>query len=262
MPLRLSMRVWLKKTKNKKTKLSLARFVSIKTQRQSTTNVNMHSTVLNSNRPVYWSGTEKEKKNRCIQSIVLSGKVWNAVRVMHRNMRNCLEIWNSFQGKSWMICKERHTFHTKTDKLSNMDPMEIWLDALIHLMSFVLCPLQVEPETLAIIKWMQNYNFVLSANLHGGAVVANYPFDKSRDPRIRGRTTYSATADDKIFRKVQKNTQNTIHADVTRAWHLLCACIFGTRVDLFVTVGEDVFIRSQLDAQRMELRRFLWRGNH
>lgn len=66
----------------------------------------------------------------------------------------------------------------------------------------VCCAPQVEPETLAIIKWMQNYNFVLSANLHGGAVVANYPFDKSRDPRIRGRTTYSATADDKIFRKV------------------------------------------------------------
>lgn len=58
---------------------------------------------------------------------------------------------------------------------------------------------------------MQNYNFVLSANLHGGAVVANYPFDKSRDPRIRGRTTYSATADDKIFQKVHINTQNTIH---------------------------------------------------
>ncbi len=63
-------------------------------------------------------------------------------------------------------------------------------------------PSQVEPETLAVIKWMQNYNFVLSANLHGGAVVANYPFDKSRDPRIRGRTTYAATPDDKIFRKV------------------------------------------------------------
>lgn len=61
---------------------------------------------------------------------------------------------------------------------------------------------QVEPETLAVIKWMQNYNFILSANLHGGAVVANYPFDKSREPRIRGKTTYSATPDDKIFRKV------------------------------------------------------------
>lgn len=62
--------------------------------------------------------------------------------------------------------------------------------------------LQVEPETLAVIKWMQNYNFVLSANLHGGAVVANYPFDKSREPRIRGKTISSATPDDKIFRKV------------------------------------------------------------
>lgn len=49
---------------------------------------------------------------------------------------------------------------------------------------------------------MQNYNFILSANLHGGAVVANYPFDKSREPRIRGKTSHSASPDDKIFRKV------------------------------------------------------------
>lgn len=61
---------------------------------------------------------------------------------------------------------------------------------------------QVEPETLAVIKWMQSFNFVLSANLHGGAVVANYPFDKSRDARIRGRNTHSATPDDKLFRQV------------------------------------------------------------
>lgn len=61
---------------------------------------------------------------------------------------------------------------------------------------------QVEPETQAVIKWIQNYNFILSANLHGGAVVANYPFDRTRDPRIRGRTMYAATPDDKLFRKV------------------------------------------------------------
>lgn len=67
-----------------------------------------------------------------------------------------------------------------------------------------MCLPQVEPETLAVIKWIQNYNFVLSANLHGGAVVANYPFDRSRDPRIRGRTTYAATPDDKLFRKVHR----------------------------------------------------------
>lgn len=71
--------------------------------------------------------------------------------------------------------------------------------------AYRVCPPQVEPETLAVIKWIQNYNFVLSANLHGGAVVANYPFDKSRDPRIRGRTTYAATPDDKLFRKVHRS---------------------------------------------------------
>ncbi|XP_053548504.1 carboxypeptidase N catalytic chain [Bombina bombina] len=65
---------------------------------------------------------------------------------------------------------------------------------------------QVEPETMAVIQWMQSYNFVLSANLHGGAVVANYPYDKSKEVRIRGyrRTSYTATPDDKLFKKLAK----------------------------------------------------------
>uniref|UniRef100_A0A8C1QHM5 Carboxypeptidase N subunit 1 n=2 Tax=Cyprinus carpio TaxID=7962 RepID=A0A8C1QHM5_CYPCA len=78
--------------------------------------------------------------------------------------------------------------------------------------------LQVEPETLAVIKWMQNYNFVLSANLHGGAVVANYPFDKSREPRIRGKTISSATPDDKIFRKLAK-TYSYAHSWMHKGWN-------------------------------------------
>ncbi|XP_063818320.1 carboxypeptidase N catalytic chain isoform X2 [Pseudophryne corroboree] len=60
-----------------------------------------------------------------------------------------------------------------------------------------------EPETIATITWMQNYNFVLSANLHGGAVVANYPFDKTKEFRgrgYRGTASYTATADDKLFK--------------------------------------------------------------
>ncbi|XP_062832451.1 carboxypeptidase N catalytic chain isoform X1 [Anolis carolinensis] len=65
---------------------------------------------------------------------------------------------------------------------------------------------QVEPETLAVIEWLKSYNFVLSANLHGGAVVANYPYDKTQEQRTRGvwRPTNSPTPDDNLFKKLAK----------------------------------------------------------
>lgn len=67
----------------------------------------------------------------------------------------------------------------------------------------LVCP-QVEPETEAVIHWIRSFNFVLSANLHGGAVVANYPYDKSLEHRVRGvrRTANTPTPDDKLFQKV------------------------------------------------------------
>lgn len=48
-----------------------------------------------------------------------------------------------------------------------------------------------EPETLAAMTWIVNNPFVLSGNLHGGSVVASYPFDDSPHATMF-RSVYSA----------------------------------------------------------------------
>ncbi|UMM13491.1 hypothetical protein L5515_001733 [Caenorhabditis briggsae] len=53
-----------------------------------------------------------------------------------------------------------------------------------------------EKENVAVMKWLQSYPFVLSTNLHGGSLVANYPYDDS----VTGQDgIYTASADDKLF---------------------------------------------------------------
>ena len=63
----------------------------------------------------------------------------------------------------------------------------------------------LEPETKAILRWLNENNFILSANLHGGSVVANYPFDNYAGASKNHYTAKdSATDDDDVFRSISK----------------------------------------------------------
>uniref|UniRef100_A0A2K5EWU6 Carboxypeptidase D n=1 Tax=Aotus nancymaae TaxID=37293 RepID=A0A2K5EWU6_AOTNA len=58
------------------------------------------------------------------------------------------------------------------------------------------------PEVRALIEWIRRNKFVLSGNLHGGSVVASYPFDDSPEHKATG--FYSKTSDDEVFKYLAK----------------------------------------------------------
>lgn len=69
-----------------------------------------------------------------------------------------------------------------------------------------------EPETRAVMDWIKKYPFVLSANLHGGSLVANYPFDDF--PPGGKQRGYSRSPDNAIFEHlatVYSNAHATMH---------------------------------------------------
>ena len=80
-----------------------------------------------------------------------------------------------------------------------------------HLMADVMSlNHQLQPETLAMVRLIVSGNFVLSANLHNGALVANYPYDES----ISGKhSEYSKTPDDDLFKKLA-HTYSTNHPEM------------------------------------------------
>ncbi|EFA05729.2 carboxypeptidase A [Tribolium castaneum] len=67
-----------------------------------------------------------------------------------------------------------------------------------------------EPETRAVMDWILSEPFVLSANLHNGALVANYPYDDNSP----GRNGENLAPDDPIFKYLAHK-----YADAHRSMH-------------------------------------------
>merc|ERR1712110_669250 len=70
---------------------------------------------------------------------------------------------------------------------------------------------KIQPETESVMKFIMEYPFVVSANMHGGDLVANYPYDEARsiDP-----TEYSPSPDDETFKHIAQVYANN-HAHMS-----------------------------------------------
>ncbi|KAL1459326.1 hypothetical protein WDU94_011320 [Cyamophila willieti] len=78
---------------------------------------------------------------------------------------------------------------------------------------------QIQPETRAVMRLIMKIPFVLSANLHGGDLVANYPYDSSRSGVATGE--YAKSPDDDTFRYLAQTYANN-HADMANPERVPC----------------------------------------
>lgn len=89
---------------------------------------------------------------------------------------------------------------------------------------------ELATETRLVKSWIDEIPFVLSANLHGGSLVANYPYDNRQDKR----SIYSSTPDDDVFRSLAL-TYSLNHPKM----HLPSAACDGDHFEKGITNGAD-----------------------
>ncbi|CAJ0576896.1 unnamed protein product, partial [Mesorhabditis spiculigera] len=99
-----------------------------------------------------------------------------------------------------------------------------------HLMELFDESKERQPETVAVGRWILSLPWVLSANLHEGDLVANYPFDATPN---EAPSKYSASPDDGTFRWLAQ-TYAQAHAHMAKNDHPPCD---GTTRDAFAQNG-------------------------
>ena len=73
-------------------------------------------------------------------------------------------------------------------------PVRKWI-SLLEFVRFDAVNFQYQPETVIVAFWIMLNPYVLSANLHNGDLVANYPYDDSESHL----QMYSSLPDDLVF---------------------------------------------------------------
>ncbi|XP_060528809.1 carboxypeptidase D-like isoform X2 [Cylas formicarius] len=91
-------------------------------------------------------------------------------------------------------------------------------------------------ETEAVMKWMDETPFILSAALHGGAMVANYPFDTVKETKsIPSKDTVpSVTPDHDVFVHLAK-----VYSNNHKTMHLGLGCDYSPAFDGGITNGAE-----------------------
>ncbi|XP_064424648.1 carboxypeptidase Z [Latimeria chalumnae] len=83
---------------------------------------------------------------------------------------------------------------------------------------------KIAPETKAVMKWMRSIPFVLSGSLHGGDLVATYPYDLSKHPEEA--KMFSPTPDDQMF-KLLAQSYASIHGTMSDKSNNRCGGTFA-----------------------------------
>ena len=102
------------------------------------------------------------------------------------------------RGQDWLIGRTNANGVDLNRDFPDLDNLAYHSDGKTdHLFNLNALDHQFQPETQAVIEWILENPFVLSANLHGGSLVANYPYDATPDASVH---RYTASPDDDTFR--------------------------------------------------------------